>query len=196
MTLVLGIFLVIAYLFGSLSSAIIVCRLLELPDPRTQGSQNPGATNVLRIGGKQAAFITLLGDVIKGALPVLFAHMAGITDFPLGLVGVFAVLGHLFPVFFKFKGGKGVATACGVLIALSWMAGLVAIASWLLLAFIFRYSSLASIITAVLSSLYVAIFSVHFGYVLPVFIISIILIYTHMPNIQRLRAGTESKIKF
>lgn len=191
-----SIFLVIAYLFGSLSSAIIVCRILDLPDPRTQGSNNPGATNVLRIGGKKAALITLAGDVLKSALPVLLAHIFGVRDFALGLVACAAFVGHLFPVFFKFQGGKGVATAFGALVALSWPVGLVAAATWLVVAVVFRYSSLAALVAAVLAPFYVAIFSQHYSFIIPVIFMSLLLIWRHWPNVQRLRAGTESKIKF
>jgi glycerol-3-phosphate acyltransferase PlsY len=113
------IFGVISYLIGSLSSAILVCKFLKLPDPRTQGSMNPGTTNVLRIGGKTPALITLAGDMLKGFIPVLIAHLIGMNGFSLGIVAAAAFLGHLYPVFFKFQGGKGVATALGAFIALS-----------------------------------------------------------------------------
>ena len=190
------IFIVIAYLVGSLSSAIIICRVLELPDPRTQGSHNPGATNVLRIGGKKAAVLTLLGDVLKSAVVVVLANIFGVSGFALGLVGCAAFVGHIFPLFFKFQGGKGVATAFGVVLALSWSAGLLAAATWLVIAVVFRYSSFAAIIAAVLAPLYLIIFSQQYGCVIPVIIMCLLLLWRHLPNIQRLRAGTESKIKF
>lgn len=190
------IFLVIAYLIGSLSSAIIVCKVMNLPDPRTQGSNNPGATNVLRIGGKEAALITLIGDVFKGLLPVLLASVLDVSDFALGLIACAALVGHIFPVFFKFQGGKGVATAFGALLALSWIVGAALLVTWLVVAVIFRYSSLAALVAAVCAPIYVALFTHHYGYLVPVIAIVALLIWRHWQNIQRLRAGTESKISF
>src|SRR3990167_5067564 len=134
--------IIIAYLFGSISSAILVCKIMGLPDPRTEGSRNPGATNVLRIGGKKAAAITLLGDMLKGVIPVLAAKWYGLDSLGLALVTFAAFIGHLFPVFFRLEGGKGVATLLGCLLALSLPAGLCWIATWLLMAAILRYSSL------------------------------------------------------
>ena len=136
---------VAGYLMGSISSAILVCQLFGYPDPRTEGSNNPGATNVLRIGGKPAAALTLLGDVPKGVIPVVIAHYLGLGPFVAALVGTFAFLGHLFPVFFHFQGGKGVATAFGLLFALHWPSGLVAGVVWLLVFALTRISSLASL---------------------------------------------------
>lgn len=187
--------LVIAYLIGSLSSAIIVCKLLGLPDPRTQGSNNPGATNVLRIGGKMPALITLIGDMLKGFIPVLFATIAGVSGFMLGLIAIAALAGHIYPVFFKFQGGKGVATTLGALIALSPFIGIVAIAVWLVVAAIFRYSSLAALAAAVAAPI-VALLLGKMAYFLPILAMTGILIWQHLDNIQRLRTGTESKISF
>src|SRR5437016_5515458 len=128
---------IIAYIFGSLSSAIIVCKLMGLPDPRTQGSNNPGATNVLRIGGKKAAAITLIGDMLKGLAPVLIVKILGMPFMVIAVAGLAAFIGHLFPVFFSFKGGKGVATALGCLLAISLPAALSWSVTWLLVALIF-----------------------------------------------------------
>ncbi|CAL7964137.1 putative glycerol-3-phosphate acyltransferase [Gammaproteobacteria bacterium] len=189
------IFGVIAYLIGSLSSAIIVCKLLKLPDPRTQGSMNPGATNVLRIGGKTPALITLAGDMLKGFLPVLVGHLVGISGFFLGLIAVAAFLGHLYPAFFKFQGGKGVATAAGAILALSPIVGVAAIISWLLVAAAFRYSSLAALASAIATPIFM-LFLGDKAYLLPMLIITAMLIWNHRDNIQRLRSGSESKISF
>lgn len=186
---------VIAYLIGSLSSAIIVCKFLNLPDPRTQGSMNPGTTNVLRIGGKVPALITLSGDILKGFLPVLVGHLIGIGGFFLGLIAISAFLGHIFPIFFKFQGGKGVATALGTFLALSPVVGIAVVATWILMAAIFRYSSLAAITAAILAPIFMLVFA-DMGYFLPTLAITAMLIWRHLANIQRLRAGTESKISF
>lgn len=189
------IFIAFAYLVGSLSSAIFVCRFMHLPDPRTQGSKNPGATNVLRIGGKTPALITLGGDVLKGTIPVLLAHLFGISGFFLGLVAIAAFIGHLFPVFFGFEGGKGVATALGGLLGLSLFAALIAVVIWIAVAAITRYSSLAALIAAVCAPFLVLFFS-QASYFLPVLLMSGLLIWRHWGNILRLRAGTETKINF
>lgn len=191
-TLILGI---IAYLVGSLSSAIIVCKFLNLPDPRSAGSMNPGTTNVLRIGGKIPALITLAGDMAKGFLPVFIGHLIGVSGFFLGLIALAAFLGHLFPIFFKFQGGKGVATALGTFLALSPFAGLLISLSWVLVAIISRYSSLSSIISATLAPILMLMFADK-GYFIPTLVITIMLIYKHLSNIQRLKTGTESKINF
>jgi len=184
----------IAYLFGSLSSAIIVCRIMKLPDPRTLGSQNPGATNVLRIGGKKAALITLLGDTLKGIIPVLLAKAYGLDALGLSLVTGAAFLGHLFPIFFRFQGGKGVATAIGCIIALSWPVGLCWIATWAAIAALFRYSSLASLTASALAPLYMWYFTENFLYVITMAFIAILLMYRHRGNIKKLMAGSESKL--
>jgi len=187
--------IVIAYLIGSLSSAILVCKAMNLPDPRTQGSGNPGATNVLRIGGKVPALITLLGDGLKGFIPVLVGHLIGINPFMLGVIGIAALMGHILPAFFKFEGGKGVATALGVLLALSPIVGIVAIIVWLIVAAISRYSSLAAL-TAMIAAPITVLVAGKFAYFFPILIISGILVWRHWDNIQRLRVGTESKITF
>lgn len=193
--IITAIFLVVAYLVGSLSSAVIVCKFMKLPDPRTEGSKNPGATNVLRIGGKEAALITLLGDVVKGLLPVVIADVVGVQGFALALVAVAAFVGHLFPVFFEFKGGKGVATAFGGVLALSWGVGIAALVTWLAVAAIFRYSSLAALVAALLTPIYFAIFTSNYSYIFPVALMVAALVWRHWANIEKLRAGTEDKIQ-
>lgn len=177
------------YLLGSISSAVLVCRLFGLPDPRTQGSNNPGATNVMRLGGKPAAAITLLGDVLKGVVPVLVARALEMSEFVAAFAGVAAFLGHLFPVFFQFRGGKGVATAFGLLFVLSWQVGLVTGVAWLLVFGMFRFSSLASLIGFVIMP--VAIWHWLPGAVLPMFTLSMLLIARHHMNIRKLLRGEE-----
>ena len=187
------IFAVIAYLIGSLSSAIIVCKFLNLPDPRTQGSMNPGTTNVLRIGGKTPAIITLAGDILKGFLPVFIAHSIAIDGLFLGLIAIAALLGHVYPIFFKFQGGKGVATAAGAILALSPIAGISTIIVWVLVAAIFKYSSLAALLAAIAAPIFMLLFG-NGEYLLPAIMITIIIIWQHRDNIQRLKSGSENKI--
>lgn len=182
-----------AYLIGSISSAIITCKILHLPDPRSQGSGNPGATNVLRFGGKKAAIITLLGDALKGVIPVLLAKAYGFDPTTIALVAFAAFIGHLYPIFFRFEGGKGVATAFGCVIALSWAAGLTLLCIWLAFAFIFRYSSLAAIAAAVAAPIALWFFT-NDTYALALCVMSILLIYRHAQNIKNLFAGKEKKI--
>jgi glycerol-3-phosphate acyltransferase PlsY len=189
------IMVVTAYLCGSLSSAIIVCKLLNLPDPRTTGSGNPGASNVLRIAGKKAAALVLLGDALKGFIPVLLAKIFHIEGVFVGLVALAAVLGHIYPLFFKFKGGKGVATFLGTMFAFSPIIGLAFIVTWLIIAALFRYASLASLASSILSIIFIIIFSDP-QYLIPVLAIIMLIIWQHWGNIQRLKAGTETKIKF
>lgn len=185
--------IIIAYLIGSISSAVITCKIMGLPDPRTQGSGNPGATNVLRIGGKQAAIYTLAGDILKGVLVVLAAKLYGFTPFYLALITFAVFLGHVFPVFFRFAGGKGVATAAGCLLALAWPVGLAALGTWLLVAVIFRYSSLAALTTAICAPFY-AWFFTNNDYTVMTAAMSVLLIIRHRGNIRNLCAGTEKKI--
>lgn len=190
------ILLVLAsYLIGSCSAAIITCKILGLPDPRTQGSQNPGATNVLRIGGKKAAIFTLIGDVLKGFLPVVIAKFVLKADaITIGLVALAAFLGHLYPLFFKFKGGKGVATAIGVLFPLSWLLGLGFVFTWFVVAALFRFSSLAAMVAAFLTPCYAFWFAP--PYIAYISIMSLFLIWRHRENIIRLWHRKEGKIKF
>lgn len=185
--------MVIAYLFGSISSAIIICKVMGLPDPRKEGSKNPGATNVLRIGGKKAAIIALIGDTLKGVIPVLIAKWYGLNNLGLALVAFAAFLGHLYPIFFHFKGGKGVATAFGCLIALDVKIGLAIGTTWLIMAFLFRYSSLAAITAAIFAPFYAWYFT-NWIFTITIAIISALLIIRHLSNIQNLLAGKESKI--
>jgi glycerol-3-phosphate acyltransferase PlsY len=184
----------LGYLCGSLASAVIVCRVMKLPDPRKKGSGNPGATNVLRLGGKKAAALTLAGDVLKGAVPVLLAHI--LTDSPaiLSATAVAAIVGHMYPVFFQFKGGKGVATAFGAVAALVYPVALFMGAVWILAAVTTRYASLASMAAAVAAPFFALMFIQQPVYALALAIIAALLVYRHRDNIQRLRQGTESVI--
>jgi glycerol-3-phosphate acyltransferase PlsY len=188
------LFILFSYLLGSLSSAIIVCKILRLPDPRTQGSHNPGATNVMRIGGKTAASFTLLGDVLKGMLPVLLAKYLGVDALPLALIIFAAFIGHLFPIFFRFKGGKGVATLLGCLIALSWPASLCWLILWILVTFLFRYVSLASLTASLLAPFYIWYFTDQFVFVITFMVMGMLLLYRHRGNIVKLMNGTESRM--
>jgi glycerol-3-phosphate acyltransferase PlsY len=183
-----------AYLLGSISSAIIVCRLMGLPDPRTLGSNNPGATNVLRIGGKKAAAITLFGDGLKGFIPVFIGLELGFSPLVLGLTGLAAFLGHLYPLFFGFKGGKGVATALGVQFGFSWMIGAAVAGIWLIIAYGLKISSLAALIAMALAPLVVWFFSREPALITIQAIISIILFWRHRTNIRDLLAGKEGKL--
>jgi glycerol-3-phosphate acyltransferase PlsY len=189
-----SIFIVLAYLSGSISTAIIVCRLLGLPDPRTEGSHNPGATNVLRFGGKKAAVITLFGDLLKGYLPVSIAALAGASEFGVAGAALGAFIGHLYPVFFGFQGGKGVATAFGAILALSpWVATLT-LTTWLLMAAVARTSSLAALTAAALAPFYLWWFELPESYVFVVLIMVMLLFWRHRSNIRNLLSGTEQKI--
>lgn len=183
-----------AYLLGSISSAIIVCRLMGLPDPRTQGSNNPGATNVLRIGSRKAAAITLLGDSLKGLLPVLLGHLLERGPEVLALVGLAAFLGHLYPVFFGFKGGKGVATALGVQFGWHWLIGLAVAGTWLFMAKVARISSLAALISMALAPLVVWLVWPSAELVAAQVIISVLLFWRHRSNIRNLIQGSEGRI--
>ncbi len=187
------VFVIFAYLLGSISSAIVVCKIMRLPDPRTGGSGNPGATNVLRLGGKKAAIITLIGDILKGAIPVLLAHLCGITGVWLAWVAFAAFLGHLFPVFFRFQGGKGVATSFGAIVTLSWPVGLASLAVWVLVAGLFRYSSLAAICAAICMPIF-AYFLASPAYVPVLALMGIVIIFMHRSNIIRIIQGTEGQI--
>lgn len=187
------LFIIFAYLLGSLSSAIIVCKLMGLPDPRSQGSGNPGATNVLRFGGKKLAIIVLSGDILKGILPVLLAKLAGISTMALGWVALAAFIGHLYPIFFGFRGGKGVATAFGALLILCWPLALSVLATWLIVAVLFRYSSLAALIATTATPI-LAWWLIPVGEYIPVLLMSLFLIARHYDNIRRLLAGKEVKI--
>ncbi|MCG7954670.1 MAG: glycerol-3-phosphate 1-O-acyltransferase PlsY [Candidatus Thiodiazotropha taylori] len=185
---------VIAYLLGSISSAIIVCRLMGLPDPRSQGSNNPGATNVLRIGGKKAAAITLFGDMVKGLIPMLIAHLFDAPPLYLALTGLAAFLGHLYPVFFNFKGGKGVATALGVQFGLHWGVGLAVALVWLFTAKVVNISSLSALISMALAPIFVWLIWPAPELIVMQIVISVILFWRHRSNITNLVSGAEDKI--
>ena len=189
-----ALLVLVAYLIGSVSTAIITCRLMGLPDPRTQGSGNPGATNVLRHGGKKAAIITLLGDMLKGLLPVLLARALGAPLEVLGLVGLAAFIGHLYPVFFGFRGGKGVATAIGVLLGLHWMLGAAYVGTWLLVAAVLRISSLSALLAAVLVPVYSLLVPDNTVVSVTIALMSMMLIWRHRSNIRKIIAGTEDRI--
>jgi glycerol-3-phosphate acyltransferase PlsY len=195
--LIPAVLVIAAYLLGSISSAIIVCRLMGLPDPRTQGSNNPGATNVLRIGGergKLAAGITLLGDSLKGVIPMVVAHLLGVTPAVLAAVGLAAFLGHLYPVFFGFRGGKGVATALGVQIGLYWPIGLTVAAIWLFVAKVLKISSLSALISMTLAPAIVWLFWPEPKLIGMQLIITGLLIWRHRSNIRNLIDGSEQRI--
>ncbi len=186
--------IVLAYLFGSVSSAVVVCKLMQLEDPRTQGSNNPGATNVLRLYGKKAAIPTLAGDVFKGIIPVLVGHALNVPDMMLAGIGIAAFTGHLFPIFFNFQGGKGVATLTGVLFGTYWMLGLAFMGTWLVMASAFRYSSLASLTAAATSPFYVALVSDSPYFIASNTLMAILLFCRHISNIKNLIGGKEGKI--
>ncbi|MBV8603114.1 MAG: glycerol-3-phosphate 1-O-acyltransferase PlsY [Pelomonas sp.] len=187
-----------AYLVGSLSFAVIVSRLMGLSDPRSYGSGNPGATNVLRSGNKKAAALTLLFDALKGAVPVLAVRLwgdrLGLEDGTLALVALGAFVGHLWPVFFKFEGGKGVATAAGAILALNWMLGLATLATWLIIAYFTRYSSLAAIVAAAFAPFYQLLIWDPSWIAGALVVMALLLIWRHEGNIRKLLAGTESRI--
>lgn len=188
------IFILSAYLIGSLSTAIIYCKIAGLPDPRSQGSGNPGATNVLRFGGKKVAIIVLLGDLLKGLIPVMLAKWLGLSAATITLVASAAFLGHLYPVFFRFQGGKGVATALGVLLGVSWLIGLLVLMTWLLVAFISRLSSLSALVAAGFSPIFIYLIIPQPEYILMAVLLAVLLVWRHRSNIQKILNGTESKI--
>ncbi len=189
-----GLLILAAYLLGSLSTAIITSRIMNLPDPRSQGSGNPGATNVLRIGGRKAAAITLLGDMLKGLTAVLGGWLLGAGETVVAAMGLAAFLGHLYPIFFGFKGGKGVATGLGVLLGISWQVGVAALATWLLVAALTRYSSLSALCAALLAPFYTAWFTNSSAFLIMTVILSLLLIWRHHRNIHNLINGTEDRI--
>jgi acyl phosphate:glycerol-3-phosphate acyltransferase len=201
--LLIAVAVLAAYLLGSLTFAIFVCKLLGLPDPRTYGSKNPGSSNVLRSGSKTAALLTLLLDALKGFIPVMLVKLYGsdygMAEGSMALTGLAAFFGHLYPVFFKFKGGKGVATAAGVIFAISWLLGLATLGTWLIIAVFFRYSSLAALVAAVFAPVYYLLGSgvawdTDRSITLALVVMSAMLVYAHRENITRLLKGTESKL--
>lgn len=186
---------ILAYLIGSISSAILAARVYTLADPRAVGSGNPGATNILRQGNKTAALVTLLGDILKGALPVIIARLLTGDPVILAAVAAAAFLGHLFPLYYRFRGGKGVATGLGVYLALCWAVGLGLIACWLLVAAVTRYSSLAAIVTSAVSPLLVAYWLPHPAYLVMALVLAALLLWRHRGNMQRLWRGEEDRIR-
>src|SRR5512139_4057408 len=192
------LFIAVAYLIGSLSFAVIVSRAMRLPDPRSFGSGNPGATNVLRTGRKAAAALTLLGDALKGWVAVVLARALapqfGLIEDVVLLCALAVFIGHLFPMFFRFKGGKGVATALGVLLGLNPWVGLACLATWLLVARLFRISSLAALTAAVLAPLYAGLLIGWGNTAIAVLVIALLLVYRHKSNLIKLVTGQEERI--
>ena len=191
----------VAYLLGSISFAVVVSRAMGLPDPYTHGSKNPGATNVLRTGNKVAAALTLIGDAAKGWLAVTLARVVlgdpsqSSVNILLGLVSIAVFIGHLYPIFYRFQGGKGVATAAGILFAINWALGLATLGTWLIVAIFMRYSSLAALCAAAFAPIY---FTFLFGVQpmgLAILIMSALLIYRHRSNIRNLLNGTETRLR-
>ena len=182
----------VAYLFGSLSSAVVISQLFGLPDPRTAGSKNPGATNVYRLGGRVPALLVLVMDILKGTIPVYGSYFLGIEPIMLGVIAIFACLGHIFPLYFGFKGGKAVATAFGAMLPIGLdLAGLL-ILSWVVVVFLTGYSSLGALIAVSLAPLFT--FLIKPLYTVPVAMLSLLIILRHKDNIARLLAGNESKL--
>jgi glycerol-3-phosphate acyltransferase PlsY len=189
------LYIICAYLIGSISSAIITCKLMSLPDPRSGGSNNPGATNVLRIGGKKAAAITLIGDMLKGYIPVQIAVLFSLNNNTVAFIAVAAFLGHLFPVFFGFKGGKGVATMLGICFGFSPWVGLATAVTWLFIAKVVRISSLSALISMLLAPVYVWLFLPgNTAILLSCSAMTLILFWRHRSNIRNLITGKETRI--
>jgi glycerol-3-phosphate acyltransferase PlsY len=192
-----GLVVLMAYLIGSISFAVVISKIMGLPDPHSYGSGNPGATNVLRTGSKAAAVLTLLGDAAKGYVAVILARVlvgVDIDSWVLPTVTVAAFLGHVFPVFHGFKGGKGVATALGILLAINWVLGLTTLSTWLIVAVFLRYSSLAALIAALFAPVYfVFLFGIQ-PMALAIFLMSVLLIWRHRSNIKNLLNGTEGRL--
>ena len=184
--------IILAYLGGSISSAVLVCRCYGLPDPRENGSHNPGATNVLRLGGRSAAILVFVCDMSKGTVPVYLAWYLGVTPFFLGLIGVAACLGHMYPLFFHFQGGKGVATALGTMLPIGFDMGAMMLTTWVVVLLLSGYSSLAALAAALLAPLYT--YWLKPEYTMPVAMLCALVVYRHRENIIRLLNGQEDKI--
>ena len=196
MDIILAILLIIAsYLFGSVSTAIIASKLFNFPDPRHHGSKNPGTTNVLRLAGKIPAAFTLLGDVLKGLLPVVIAKAPGLSDGWLVCVAIAAIVGHMFPVYYQFRGGKGVATAMGIYLGLNPVIGLAVLATWLSVAFASNISSVSAMIAVLFAPFYFYLVTQSGALGFGLLAVTALIYWKHIPNIQRLLMGTESKIK-
>ena len=186
---------VLAYLLGSLATAIFVSRALGLPDPRAAGSRNPGATNVLRLGGKKAAVLTLLGDLVKGLLPVVAARWAGLSDWSVALVALSTFLGHLYPIYFRFRGGKGVATTLGILLAVAPPLGLATLATWLLVFVAGRVSSLSALIATIAAPVYAWFLLPQTSLRVLVIVLALWVLWRHRSNVQRLLSGQEAAFR-
>lgn len=197
-TMTIIVFIILAYLLGSISFAVIASWIFRLPDPRTFGSKNPGATNVLRSGNKAAAILTLLGDAGKGWVAVVLAqHLApvwGLDNKVIAAVALLVFLGHIWPVFLRFKGGRGVATAVGVVLGLNLWSGILAIITWIIVALIWRFSSLSALVAATLTPVYAWIFLGSEVSTLVILVISLLIIWRHKSNIANLVAGKETRI--
>lgn len=193
--LIYALCIILAYLAGSISSSIIIARLLHLPDPRSLGSGNPGATNMLRTGSKKAAALTLAGDLLKGLIPLLIARYFGIELFVLCLMGIAATIGHMFPIYYQFRGGKGVATTLGVLLGINWLLAIVWIATWISTAKLTGYSSLAALIATGLLPVTAYLINLPSIVIFLTCSIAILVIWRHQSNIKNLLSGNESKIK-
>jgi len=191
MTLWAILLIFIAYLLGSISTAIITCKVMGLPDPRSEGSNNPGASNMYKIAGKTPAAITLVGDALKGFIPVLIGRFLEMDEMVLSLIALAAFFGHLYPLFFHFKGGKGVATAFGVILALNWTVAIAVLLTWLSVLTLFKLSSLSALITALLTPLYFYFIDTSLTFTVMSGIISFILIIRHRSNIVKILDGTE-----
>ncbi|WP_165385569.1 glycerol-3-phosphate 1-O-acyltransferase PlsY [Pseudoalteromonas phenolica] len=190
--MLISLICICAYLIGSVSSAVLVCQLFKLPDPRFSGSNNPGATNVLRLGGKLPAALVLSFDILKGTIPVWGAYFLGVEPNWLGAIAVAACLGHIYPVFFHFNGGKAVATAFGALLPIGLSLGGLLIATWAIVVWLTRYSSLGAIITVALAPIYTWLIKPL--YTVPVSFLTVLIIFRHRANIKRLLQGKEPKI--
>ncbi len=188
------VFSALAYLIGSFSTAIITCKIMGIEDPRSTGSNNPGATNVLRHGGKKAAIITLIGDMLKGLIPVLIATQLQMENTVIALTALFALLGHVFPVYYGFKGGKGVATFYGTILAINWQVGLIVLLIWLLIAAILKISSLSALVSIFSTPLVLWYFSHSVELTMACAIMSMIVFWRHKQNIRSLLQGSEAKI--
>ena len=185
--------IIIAYVLGSISCSILLAKYVKLPDPRDVGSGNAGTINMLRTAGRNKAILVLAGDALKGIIAVFIGRILGQQGFALGLVAFAAVVGHIYPIFFKFRGGKGVATAIGSILVLNFWVGIVAIILWAIVAAVLRYASVASLVATVVSPFLFLIFG-HFGYFIPTLLIAALIVFKHWKNIERLREKTEPKI--
>ena len=186
--------IVIAYLIGSISNSILIAKWFQLPDPRKLGSGNPGATNMLRTGNKKAAALTLIGDLLKGLLPIIIARWFHLSLDTLCIMGLAAIIGHMYPIYYKFRGGKGVATTLGVLIGVNWPLAIIWIIAWLATAIITRYSSLAALIATIILPFAAYYMELALSIIFLLFSIIVLIVWRHRPNIKKLIQGQENKI--